>query len=290
MFNLKQNEPITWQQLWKHGTQELNSAGVPSPSVDARYLLEELAGTRLELAAIPTAAQITQFQKLIERRKNREPLQHILGKMWFYGLELEAGPDVFSVRPETELLAEAAIKFLNSISQRTDVEPKIALDLCTGSGAIALAMATNISSPVDIYAVELIPETAQITARNIEKYAANIELVVGDALVALPELNGKVDLVVSNPPYVPPTHELSPEVLRDPEIALFGGGEDGLDFPRKLISRAFTLLRAGGAFMMEHADEQGPETREIARRVGFVAAETKRDLAGRDRWLLAYKR
>lgn len=289
MFNLKQDQPIIWQQLWKLGTQELNRAGVPSPAVDAKYLLEELAGTRLELAAMPTAAQITQFQNLLERRKNREPLQHILGKMWFYGLELAAGPEVFSVRPETELLAEAAIKFLDSIPQRTDGEPKIALDLCTGSGAIALAMATNISSPVNIYAVELVPETAQITARNIEKYAANIELIVGDALTVLPELNGKVDLVVSNPPYVPPTHELSPEVRCDPEIALFGGGEDGLDFPRKLIPRAFTLLRSGGVFLMEHADEQGAQTREIAHRAGFIAAETKQDLNGRDRWLLAYK-
>ncbi|MDY5584643.1 MAG: peptide chain release factor N(5)-glutamine methyltransferase [Arcanobacterium sp.] len=287
---MKANETQSWQQILLQGTQELTLAGVASPLVDAKYLIEEVVGMRIELAPPPTESQLHHFFGLLQRRKNREPLQHILGKMWFYGFELEAGPDVFSVRPETELLAEAALKFLASIPSRADDEPKIVLDLCTGSGAIALVLATSATSPVEVYAVELASRTAQVAARNIAKYQAQVNLVVGDALVALPELIGKADLVVANPPYVPLTHELSPEVLQDPPLALFGGGEEGLEFPRKLISRAYDLLRVGGALMMEHADEQGLATREIAKNIGFSDPETKTDLTGRDRWLLAYKR
>jgi release factor glutamine methyltransferase len=166
----------------------------------------------------------------------------------------------------------------------------IAVDLCTGSGAIALAIATECPE-VTVYAVEL-DETAHAWAqRNVAKLAPDIQLLKGDARTALAELNGQVEVVVSNPPYIP--WEAVPrqiEALADPSMALYGLGEDGLEVPRGIVVAAARLLKSGGTFIMEHGEEQGAEVRALLDPSEFSAVITHQDLTNRDRYTTAQRR
>ncbi len=281
----------TWQSALQHATAWLESAGVESARVDALIFAQEIAGTSQVFLTVPSKMQLAQFATWIARRAKREPLQHILGKMWFYGLELLSSPAAFIVRPETELVAEAGIKILQRLlTSRLDNTERVplVLDLCTGSGAIALAIWQNVPR-VQIVAVEKSDQAAQVAKQNFARYQADIELVTGDALEVIPALTEQVDLVISNPPYVPGTHELSPEVLQDPALALWGGGADGLVFPLQLLEVAWQYLRPGGSVVMEHSVEQGTALAAKAYSLGYSAVEICPDLTGRDRWLQAVK-
>lgn len=272
----------------------LAAAGVPSPDVDARLLAEHVLGRSLFLlpsgatfaaAAEPDGAQ-TRFAEAVERRRRREPLQHITGSMAFRHLELEAHPGAFVVRPETELVAQAAIDAA-AVVAREGRTPTV-VDLCTGSGAIALAVATEVPGS-EVHAVEISPAAHAVAARNVARLAPGVHLVLGDAATALPELDGRVDVVVANPPYVPPDAVPREVEVRehDPDLALYGGGADGLDVPRAVVARAAALLAPGGAFVMEHAEVQAAAVRTIARAAGLTDVTTAQDLSGRDRYVLA---
>ena len=261
----------------------LAAAGVPSPEADARVLADHVLGGRLLMAGPPTAGQLARFTGLVERRRAREPLQHVTGEMYFRYLRLRAEPGAFVVRPETELVAEHAIG-----AAREHAAPRV-VDLCTGSGAIALALATEVPG-AQVWAVELSEAALEVAARNVAEHAPQVRLVAGDAAVALPELDGTVDVVVANPPYVPPDAvPRDPEVREhDPGLALYGGGSDGLSVPRAVIASAARLLRPGGVFVMEHADVQGTAVRDACAATGaFTVIRTERDLTGRDRMVLA---
>lgn len=271
----------------------LRVARVPSPDVDAELLLGHLLGLgRGELQArLITGLTVQEevrdaFDQAVERRAAREPLQHITGVAPFRTLELAVGPGVFVPRPETEGVAQIAIDALRAV---VDPEP-VAVDLGTGSGALALALAHEVPH-ARVIGVENSPEAFIWARGNRERLGLeNARIVFDDLARALPELDGTVAVVVSNPPYIP-----AAAVPRDPEVRLFDppsalyGGEDGLDVVRSLSVTALRLLRPGGVLVIEHGELQGAEMRALLTAGGWRGATTQRDLAGRDRATVAVR-
>ncbi len=265
----------------------LAAAGVPDPDVDAELLIGHVLGlsrgglqARLVIGGELTESDAATLESLVVRRSRREPLQHLTGRAPFRSLDLAVGPGVFVPRPETEQVTQLAIDGL-----RAAAEPEpIAIDLGSGSGAIALALATEVPH-ARVWAVENSPAAFPWTRRNVEEVAApNLQLVFADLGTALPELEGRAALVVSNPPYVP-SGELprDPEVrLHDPEVALYGGA-DGLDVIRVLSRRAAELLHEGGLLVLEHAETQSAAIAELLRSDGWRAVAHHRDYTMRDR-------
>lgn len=270
-------------------------AQVPSPRVDAELLAAHLlhGGSRAELQRALlmgerlTPAQVAEYEVLVARRACREPLQHITGSAPFYRLELSVGPGVFVPRPETELLVEEALKVLSARAESATGQLRI-VDLCTGSGAIAAAVKSELPN-AQVFAVELSEEAIPYARKNLE--SLGVHLAQGDALTALTELAGRFDAVLSNPPYIPPANvPAAPEAaLHDPEMALYGGGADGMKMPSAIAARAYELLAPGGFFMMEHDDTQEEAVAELLARVGFERCYPVRDLNGRPRHSTGYK-
>jgi release factor glutamine methyltransferase len=265
-------------------TTRLAAAGVESPRADAEQLAAYVLGisrSRLVLADWQDGAR-DQFLALLARRELREPLQHIVGSTGFRYLELLVGPGVFIPRPETESLVEWAISAI-----RPDGRPLI-VDLCTGSGAIALSLAYELPRAI-VHAVERDSDALVWTRRNIESIGVPVALhqldITGDVAAALPDLAGRVDLVISNPPYVPADETVEPEVGdHDPQIALWAGA-DGLDLVRAVERVARGLLRPGGLVVVEHSDRHGETAPAVFR--GWDEVADHRDLAGRDRFVTA---
>ena len=287
---------IELAQLRSWAIDVLGVAGVPDPEVDVDILLSTQLGIgRGELAAkFLTESSISsedaaKFRELVFRRESREPLQHILGVAWFRSLTLAVGPGVFVPRPETEQLAGMAIEALKILP---DSSP-IAVDLGTGSGAIALSIATEVPH-AHVFAVEKSSDAIPWTSQNFAEYGAdNAELVQGDLagdelLTAHPEIVGQVAVIVSNPPYIPAAATpRDPEVhLFDPQMALYGG-EDGLDFIHQISLVALVLGRSGSQLMLEHGEFQGPAIREILTGDSWRSPQTFQDLTGRDRYTTA---
>jgi len=289
-------EVVPLQDLLDWATLQLSAAGIADAAVDAQVLIGfVLSVGRGELEAkLITGLKVDAddartIRELVDRRAAREPLQHILGVAWFRSLTLEVGPGVFVPRPETEQLAGMAIDTLRSL-----VEPSpIAVDLGTGSGAIALAMATEVPH-ARIYAVEKSADALPWTSRNFAQLGAqNATLIHGDLagselLDAHPELAGNVAVIASNPPYIPVgAIPRDPEVqLHDPHLALYGG-EDGLDVVRQVSQVGLVLGRPGAQLLLEHGELQGQSIRDILDADGWRATATHRDLTGRDRYTTA---
>ena len=268
-------------------TQRLGAAGVPSPSTDARALLQAAAGTERPLVLLDALPEdfTVRCEELLARRVAREPLQLVLGSAPFRRLQLEIRPGVFIPRPETELA-------LDLLSQHCEGECRSVVDLCAGSGALGAAVLDELPE-AQVRAVEIDPAAADLAQRNLEAAGPGRGQVL-TADVAAPPMQllaaAPVDAVLANPPYIPAAAvPRDPEVLaHDPHRALFGGGEDGLEVPGAVIDLAARLLRPGGLLIMEHADVQGAATRELATaHGGFTAVRTAQDLTGRDRFLLA---
>ncbi|MEU7180139.1 peptide chain release factor N(5)-glutamine methyltransferase [Streptomyces celluloflavus] len=265
-------------------TQRLADAGVPSPRFDAEELAAHVHGVkRGELHTVPDADFDARYWEAIARREAREPLQHITGRAFFRYLELHVGPGVFVPRPETESVVGWAIDAVRAM----DVVEPLIVDLCTGSGAIALALAQEVPRS-RVHAVELSEDALQYAQKNVA--GSRVVLHHGDALSALPELDGQVDLVVSNPPYIPLTEweYVAPEARdHDPGLALFSG-EDGLDTIRGIERTAHRLLRPGGVVVIEHADTQGGQVPWIfTEEKGWADAADHPDLNNRPRFATA---
>lgn len=264
-------------------TRRLAAAGVPTPRVDAELLLADLAGVpRARLITLddvpgPVAAA---YDARIARRTAREPLQHITGRAPFRHLMLQVGPGVFVPRPETELLVDAVLPHLRGLAHPSVV------DLCAGSGALALAVADEVPG-ARVVAVEASDAAAHWLARNAA--GTPVRLIVGDVrdpelLVAL---YGHVDAVVSNPPYVPLAVEVDPEVRADPAEAVFAGA-DGLDLMSTVVERAAALLRPGGVLALEHDDAHAAAVPALLARDGrWDGVADHADLAGRPRYATA---
>jgi len=283
---------------WARGA--LADAGIGSPRADAEVLLGQALGVersevrRLRVLDREVGDDVAEaFAGLVGRRAAREPLQHLTGVAWFRHLELAVGPGVFVPRPETEVVAQVAIDEAEAVVAQRGAA--VVVDLCAGSGAIALAVATEVPG-ARVHAVELDAAAHAWTARNVAAVSGAgepvVRLVRGDARTALADLDGQVDVVVSNPPYVPPgavPHD--PEVAEhDPAVALYGLGEDGLEVPRGITAAAARLLRPGGLYVMEHAEVQDAAARAMVDATGrFERAVTVDDLTGRPRMVVARK-
>ncbi|MFF7334118.1 peptide chain release factor N(5)-glutamine methyltransferase [Streptomyces sp. NPDC090306] len=267
-------------------TQRLADAGVPSPRNDAEELAAYVHGVkRGQLHTVKDADFDARYWEVVARREAREPLQHITGSAFFRYLELQVGPGVFVPRPETESVVGWAIDAVRAM----DVVEPLIVDLCTGSGAIALAMAQEVPRS-RVHAVELSEDALRWTRKNME--GSRVDLRQGDARTAFPDLDGQVDLVISNPPYIPLTEweYVAPEARdHDPELALFSG-EDGLDLIRGLERTAHRLLRPGGVVVIEHADTQGGQVPWIfTEERGWADAADHPDLNNRPRFATARK-
>ena len=267
-------------------TARLAAAHVASPRVDAELLAAHVLGIpRWRLATVErlTGGQAKRYRQLIDRRATRIPLQHLTGRAPFRHVELAVGPGVFVPRPETEVLVDWGLRWLRDNRAFTVV------DLCAGSGAIAAAVATE-APGTTVYAVEHEPDALKWLRRNVSELA--VVVVEGDATdpAVLSELDGRADLVLCNPPYVPEIGAagLPAEVTRhDPHAAVFGG-TDGLDVIRPLIGRFATLLRPGGAVAVEHEDVHAYVVPTLVHVDGrFVDVEVHHDLAQRPRFTTA---
>ena len=272
-------------------TDKFSAAGVLSPSVDAELLgCFILEASRSELTLLAIAGEIfpenrlADFLEAVQRREKREPLQHITGLAPFRHLELEVGPGVFIPRPETEQLVDLAIQKLASIQN------PVIVDLCSGSGAISIALNTEVAAST-VYSVELSKDAFSFLTRNYQRYGLDPKALRNENLTtALEELEAGVDLVVSNPPYIPDAAvPIDLEVqLHDPALALYGG-EDGLDVIRQISTRAWYLLRPGGQLVLEHAHTQAPAIGELLLNQGWQEVVSASDLTGKDRMISAVR-
>lgn len=310
------------QTLLVQASQRLAAAGIETPVNDARILLSEACETNLHKLdkailmrqtlgdfvaqrkvksessiELRLAGQLVAatFEGYIRRRIQREPLQYIVGHATFRFLDLLVGPGVFIPRPETETVVQAGLEWL----KEQEIESPLIVDLCAGSGAVGLAMSTEVPR-AQVWAVEISKEAFAWTQRNYERCQPDIDiqkshyhLVLGDAASpnTLADLNGQVDLVISNPPYLPEARmPTQPEVvLWDPPQALYGASTDGTNIPRHIIFRAFALLHPGGCLILEHDISQSDVLREFAQSVGFNKVTTHTDMTGRERYLSAVR-
>lgn len=279
----------------------LREAGVDTPEHDVKLLLAEAAGCELSdvdkamLMGDPIDYDAERFGAMVARRAKREPLQYIVGHAPFRYLDLEVGPGVFIPRQETELVAQEGIDW---IIRNGLYNPRV-VDLCAGSGAIGLSIVTEVPGS-HVWGVEINQQAAAWTRRNIvatmrrwPALASNYELEIGDATNAttLAKLDGSIDMVITNPPYVPQNNiPDQPEVRdHDPELALYGGSADGTLIPERIIRRASRLLRAQGLFVMEHDISQGDRLAAFARTNGFEQVHVRNDYTNRPRYLVAVK-
>ncbi|NHC44782.1 peptide chain release factor N(5)-glutamine methyltransferase [Motilibacter aurantiacus] len=277
------------RDLLRWGTSLLADAGVASARHDAEALLLHASGLErarlLTLGAGDKVPGEAAYRELVAERSSRVPLQHLTGRAWFRHLELAVGPGVFVPRPETEVVAQEAVD--EALRLVRDGGRPVVVDLGTGSGAIAAAVATE-APGARVLAVEKGPDAHAWAARNVE--GTGVELRLGDLADAFADLDGEVDVVVSNPPYIPPdAAPIDPEVRdHDPELALYGGGEDGLDALRAVERTARRLLRPGGLLVIEHADSQGESAPAVLRATAAWRDVTDLpDLTGRPRYVRA---
>lgn len=262
----------------------LAAAGIDSARSDAEHLAAHVAGVdrgRLMLAQ-PGPDFLDRYRVLIGQRALRIPLQHLIGSAAFGPLTLSVGPGVFIPRPETEALLEWAQAVPLPVGG-------VIVDLCTGSGALALAMATY-RPDARVIAVEQSEDALRYARANVD--GARVELVHADVTAhdVLGDMTGKVDLVVSNPPYIPDGADLEPEVAEhDPHSALFGG-PDGMAVIAPIVALVSRLLRPGGQVGVEHDDTTSAATVELFDSAGvFTQVVARRDLTGRPRFVTAVR-
>jgi release factor glutamine methyltransferase len=284
----------------RDAVRSLEDAGIDSAEFDAVALAAHLLRTstaevhKLMIVGAPAPAG---FDDLVDERARRVPLQHLTGKAGFRRLELSVGPGVFVPRFETELVAGLAITHLithlishSPSGARSEVSP-VVVDLCTGSGAIALAIKDEVPG-AEVHGVELSDLAHAWATRNRDDLGLEVDIRLGDATLAFPDLEEGVDVVVSNPPYIPMgAVPNDPEVHdHDPEVALYGGSSDGLRIPLEVAARAAVLLRAGGFLVMEHADVQGDSMPTALRATGlWQDIQDHSDLNGRPRAVTAVR-
>jgi release factor glutamine methyltransferase len=272
--------------------QRLTEAGVESADADAMTLLEVATGrTRSQLLIMDAVgdgldeATAGRFEQLITRRETREPLQHITGVAHFRHVSLQVGPGVFVPRPETEVMAGWAIDRLREVAG-TGRTP-IGVDLCSGSGAIAKSLADEVPE-ARLYAIEVSEDAGRWAGRNLS--GTGVDLRIGDMASAFPELDGTVDVLVCNPPYIPLAawESVQPEARdHDPQVALFSG-DDGLDAIRVLTRVAARLLRPGGRVAVEHAEVQAESVPALFAGYGsYEQIRDHQDLSGRPRFTTA---
>lgn len=278
--------------LLDRGTELLAKAEIESAAVDAQLLAAHVLGfsrgeLQSKLITDFEVDEVREIEELFRKRSERIPLQHLTGVAYFRNLALQVGPGVFIPRPETEGVADLAIQALRAVPG----EP-IAVDLCTGSGAIAISLATEVPQ-AKVYAWELNPDSEKLLRQNIAANGGAVELVMADIASDHPlftELAGSVDVVISNPPYIP-TWAIPRDIevqLHDPDLALYGG-EDGMDIMKVVSKRALQLLKPGGFLVVEHAESQAKIVADLFQADGWRQIRCHQDLTARDRTTTAVK-
>jgi release factor glutamine methyltransferase len=266
---------VTVRELLVAGTDELERAGVPSPRVDAEWLLAHVLGvsrTQLYADGDQAPAEKSQlFRELVARRARREPLAYVLGEWGFRRLTLQVDPRVLIPRPETEVLVERCLELIAGLER-----PRV-LDVGVGSGAIALAIADEYPGS-RVVATDSSADALAVAAANAARTGLEVELVRGELLAGL---EGPFDLVVSNPPYVAPEDvaDLEPEVAEhEPRAALIESGET-----EAIAEQALARLAPGGALALEVAYGKAEAVAKILRSLGYQQVAIGEDLAGRER-------
>ena len=280
--------PPATGRLVREAAVLLAAAGVASPEHDAAELLAHVLGSTrpgLPLVEEVSSTQAAEYDALVARRALREPLQHLTGTAAFRYLEVAVGPGVFVPRPETELLAGWGVDRAREVAGagRTPV----VVDLCTGSGAVALSLATEVPG-AEVHAVELDEPAHGWASRNLA--GSGVDLRHGDMAQAFADLDGGVDVVLCNPPYIPleAYESVEPEARdHDPQLSLFSGA-DGLVALRVVETVAARLLRVGGVVGAEHADVQGESAPAVFAKAGrWSDVRDHQDHAGRPRFVTA---
>lgn len=256
---------------------------------EARTLVAHVLGVEpaaLLLAGVPDAAAAARLEDLVTRRLTGVPLQHLTGEAWFRTVRVEVGPGVFIPRPETEVMTGWALERLAGL-EASGVASPVVVELCAGSGAISLALATEHPGS-DLHCVEVSEEAWPYLVRNLA--GTSVDARLGDMADAFADLDGTADLVIANPPYIPLAEFAGvPADVRDfdPALALFSG-QDGLDALRVVARVASRLLRPGGWVCAEHADSQGEAAPAVFVRNGaFARIADMPDLNGRPRFVVA---
>lgn len=279
---------LTWRQLWVETTERFGGA-----ANEARWVCEAVSGADglewLELLDAHAGERaVARLDAMVARRLAGEPLQYVLGSWAFRRLDLMVDRRVLIPRPETELVADAAIE-----AARARPRPLVVADLGTGSGAIGLSVAAEL--PLDGVTVWLTDasadalDVARANLAGIGRHAVNVNVAEGSWFAALPgELRGRLDVVVSNPPYIAPGDPELDAAVRDwePAVALFAG-DDGLEAYRELITGAASWLAPGGVLVLELGARQAGSVRTLLDAAGFVGVEVRPDLAGLDRIAVA---
>ena len=265
----------------------LKEAGVPDPYIDAEWMLESVSGLdRMQMKwnqeTELTPEQEQRFSSLLLSRANREPVQYLLGEQYFYGLRFQVTPDVLIPRQETEELCEWGLKFL-----KKHPAPR-ALDLCTGSGAIAVTLKHRCLR-AEVTASDLSEGALKVAQKNALANGVNVRFLKGDLWEPLRGVT--FDLILSNPPYIPTQdcETLQPEVMREPRMAL-DGGKDGLDFYRRIADGAREHLNPGGMIAVELGVGEAEDVAELFRRAGLADVEIRKDLYGVERMVGARRR
>ena len=267
---------MTPRELLKLLSAEMAAAGVPDADVDAQLLLSHVTGQnplnlRLDSWSQVSLADEEQFRALCEKRKTRTPLQYLTGVQSFLGRDFRVDERVLIPRPETELLAERAIALL-----REKKNPPTALDLCCGSGCLAVSMALG-DPRADVHAADLSEGALAVTKMNAERLHAKVTLHQGDLFDAL-SIHQLYQVIVSNPPYIPAADclELQEEVLWEPIMAL-DGGADGYDFYRRIAENAPRFLHTGGTLLMEVGFDQAERVMALCQDAGLTPVAIHED-------------
>jgi release factor glutamine methyltransferase len=269
--------------------ERLREAGVASAEVDAVELAAHVLGVDASevrrLLVLGGRTLPRAYAALVDERARRVPLQHLTGKAHFRRLTLSVGPGVFVPRPETEVLVDLALAEIDLAAVAADRAVRV-VDLCSGSGAIALSVKEE-RPDAEVRGIEVSPDAYAWAVANRDRLGLDVELVQGDATQpCFEDWAGAVDVVTVNPPYIPVgAVPLDPEVRdHDPEVALYGGSEDGLAIPLAVVAVAAGLLRPGGLVLVEHADSQGESLpRRLVATGRWTDVADHQDLSGRPR-------
>ena len=263
--------------------RELRDAGVPEPEASAEVLLSELLGVRrgeIPLHQQPlTEEQARLYERWIGRRANREPVQRILGYAYFRNLVLRLNEATLIPRPDTESVVDAALERLDARGGAG-----VVLDVGTGSGAIAISIAQE-RPRATVHATDVSEEALEAAERNARENGASVRFHHADLFAGLESLEGGVDLLVSNPPYIEDgtLERLAPEVRDWDPLPALDGGPDGLRFYRRIFAEAPPLLKDGAGVVLEVGDGQGQDVLGLGERAGFASVGLREDLAGTSR-------
>ena len=287
---------MTIREALAEGTATLAAAGIESPGLDSSLLLAEVLNTERSMLIAAGNDSVSQesvaaFRQLIKRRQSGECTAYILGRKEFYGLKFLVNPSVLVPRPDTETLVEIALNRVQGLGSGVWDGPPRVLDLCTGSGAIAIAL-KHAMPELEVWAADISAEALETAKTNAARLLPpnSIRFFQGDLYNALPSsppcslFPVPCSLIASNPPYIPTTEipSLAPEVRMEPALALDGGG-DGLNIIRKIVSRAPEFLCKGGCLLLEADPRQMEKITTLYKEAGFSDIQTHADLSGMER-------